>query len=249
MNNVRRRSRRWTRAITKLGARRRADLHQRDGRALDEPEFSQCSSAATTSTTCRSGCTPARPATRADYVGEQKSKYEIWQVLGWPFETSIAMARMVFLGLLREAPRPSHHHASLRRMIPYFSDAPRPCGRSSAAAPPTRTTRTCSNACRKTDRVFPHVLRATRCSALCLGLRCGLDFFGADRVVFASDCPFDPEGGPMVHPRGIRSVEDLKLSEADKRKIYFGNAMKLLSMPDASKNKGPRGPFYFDRGT
>src|SRR2546426_999250 len=62
-------------------------------------------------------------------------------------------------------------------------------------------------------------------------LRCGLDFFGADRVVFASDCPFDPEGGPMFIREGIRSVEDLKLPEADKRKIYFGNAMKLLRMP------------------
>ena len=59
-------------------------------------------------------------------------------------------------------------------------------------------------------------------------LACGLAFFGADRVVFASDCPFDPEGGPMFIREGIRSVEDLKLSEGDKRKIYFGNAMKLL---------------------
>src|SRR5205814_952511 len=62
-------------------------------------------------------------------------------------------------------------------------------------------------------------------------LRCGLDFFGADRVVFASDCPFDPEGGPMFIREGIRSVEDLKLPEADKRKIYFGNAVKLLRLP------------------
>jgi aminocarboxymuconate-semialdehyde decarboxylase len=63
-------------------------------------------------------------------------------------------------------------------------------------------------------------------------LRCGLDFFGADRVVFASDCPFDPEGGPMFIREGIRSVEDLKLPAADKRKIYFGNALKLLKMPE-----------------
>ena len=27
------------------------------------------------------------------------------------------------------------------------------------------------------------------------GIRCGLDFFGAQQVVFASDCPFDPEKG------------------------------------------------------
>ena len=39
----------------------------------------------------------------------------------------------------------------------------------------------------------------------------------------------------MFIREGIRSVEDLKLSEADKRKIYFGNAMKLLRMPEPDK--------------
>ncbi len=61
-------------------------------------------------------------------------------------------------------------------------------------------------------------------------LRCGLDFFGADRIVFASDCPFDPEGGPMFIREGIRSVDDLHLSEEELEKIYRGNAMRLLKM-------------------
>jgi aminocarboxymuconate-semialdehyde decarboxylase len=51
-------------------------------------------------------------------------------------------------------------------------------------------------------------------------LRCGLDFFGADRIVFASDCPFDPEGGPIFIREGIRSVEDLQLSDEDERIAY-----------------------------
>jgi aminocarboxymuconate-semialdehyde decarboxylase len=70
-------------------------------------------------------------------------------------------------------------------------------------------------------------------------LRCGLDFFGADRIVFASDCPFDPEGGPMYIREGIRSIEKLKLSAAVKRKIYSGNALTLLRLP-AEKEKTRR---------
>src|SRR5712664_1841068 len=64
---------------------------------------------------------PARPGSRPDYVGEQKSKYEIWQVLGWPFETSIAMARMVFSAFFERLPglRIITHHCG--GMIPYFS--------------------------------------------------------------------------------------------------------------------------------
>ena len=66
-------------------------------------------------------------------------------------------------------------------------------------------------------------------------LRCGLDFFGADKVVFASDCPFDPEGGPMFIREGIRSIEDLHLDKEDARKLYFGNAFKLLGMKHDAK--------------
>jgi aminocarboxymuconate-semialdehyde decarboxylase len=68
-------------------------------------------------------------------------------------------------------------------------------------------------------------------------LRCGLDFFGADKIVFASDCPFDPENGPMFIREGIRSIEDLNLSEDDKRKIYFGNALKLLNLKMQAEKK------------
>jgi len=55
--------------------------------------------------------------------------------------------------------------------------------------------------------------------------------------VFASDCPFDPEGGPMFIREGIRSIEDLALAADDKRKIYFGNALRLLKfkLPDQER--------------
>ena len=36
----------------------------------------------------------------ADYKDEDKSKYEIWWTLGWPYETSVAQARMVFSGMM-----------------------------------------------------------------------------------------------------------------------------------------------------
>gem|GEM_PF-3762971 len=39
----------------------------------------------------------------------------------------------------------------------------------------------------------------------------------------------------MFIREGIRSVEDLVLSEGDKRKINFGNAMKLLRIPEQVK--------------
>ena len=54
--------------------------------------------------------------------------------------------------------------------------------------------------------------------------RCGLEFFGADKVVFATDTPLGP-----IAPT-IKTVKGLGLSATDERKLFCGNAEKLLNM-------------------
>ena len=36
------------------------------------------------------------------------------------------------------------------------------------------------------------------------GIRCGLDFFGKQKVLFGTDCPFDPRGRAALHPRDLQ---------------------------------------------
>src|SRR5262249_10615280 len=63
---------------------------------------------------------PARTASMPDYPKEQKSRFEMWWCFGWPYDTSVAMVRMVFCGLLDRYPRlkvVTHH---LGGMIPYY---------------------------------------------------------------------------------------------------------------------------------
>jgi uncharacterized protein len=55
------------------------------------------------------------------------------------------------------------------------------------------------------------------------GIACGLEFFGPDRVVFATDTPLGP-----IAPT-IEVIDQLGLSETDRRKVYVGNAEKLLN--------------------
>ena len=57
--------------------------------------------------------------------------------------------------------------------------------------------------------------------------RCGLDFFGVDHVLFASDCPFEPAPGLYVRET-LDVMGRLGLSEADLAKIRHGNAMRLM---------------------
>jgi aminocarboxymuconate-semialdehyde decarboxylase len=59
---------------------------------------------------------------------------------------------------------------------------------------------------------------------------CGLEFYGPDRVLFASDCPFDPEGGVGFIRDTIAVMESLDLSDEDRDRICFGNAEKLLGI-------------------
>ena len=61
-------------------------------------------------------------------------------------------------------------------------------------------------------------------------IRCGLDFFGADRVLFGTDCPFDPEGGPMFIRETIAVLDGLDLSEDERAAIYSRNALGMLKM-------------------
>jgi predicted TIM-barrel fold metal-dependent hydrolase len=238
MNNVPAALEEMDRAIVRLGARGVQICTSVNGRPLDEPEFFPVFERVTQKHDLPIWMHPARPATRADYVNEQKSKFEIWQVLGWPYETSVAMARIVFSGLFDRLPgmRVITHHCGA--MIPYFA------GRAETlwAQLGSRTAdenyeELLKRMARKPIEYFRMFYADTVLGGSASALRCGLDFFGPDKVVFASDCPFDPEGGPMYIREGIRSIEDLKLSAADKRKIYSGNALKLLRLPAEEKSK------------
>jgi len=59
---------------------------------------------------------------------------------------------------------------------------------------------------------------------------CGIDFFGVDHVVFASDCPFDPEKGRGYIRATIAVMESLDLEPDDKAKICHRNAERLFGL-------------------
>jgi len=59
---------------------------------------------------------------------------------------------------------------------------------------------------------------------------CGLDFFGVDKVLFASDCPFDKEKGPGYIRSTIATLESIEMPQADREKISFRNAEKIFGL-------------------
>jgi uncharacterized protein len=217
-------------SIEKLGAKGVQILTNVNGRPLDEPEIFQVFERITNKHKMPVWMHPTRSGSKPDYASEEKSKYEIWQVLGWPMETSVAMSRMVFSGLLERLPnlRLITHHCG--GMLPYFSGrAETLWAQLGSRSNDDSEANVLKSLSKPPMEYFKMFYGDTVLGGSTAALRCGLDFFGVDKVVFASDCPFDPEGGPMFIREGLRSIEDLNLPKEDARKLYFGNAFKLLN--------------------
>jgi aminocarboxymuconate-semialdehyde decarboxylase len=173
---------------------------------------------------------PIRPATFADYVTETKSKYEIWWTLGWPYESSVMMARLVFSGIFDKFPnlRLITHH--MGGMIPYFEGRVGPGWDQLGARTSDEDLRPILQQLnmRPLDYFKKFFYADTALFGSLAGTRCGLEFFGVDQVLFASDSPFDPEKGPMYIRETIKVIDQVELTPEERAQIYQGNAVQLL---------------------
>ena len=109
------------RAVNDLGALGIQIYTHVNGRPLDDPEFAPVF-AKMAELDRPIWVHPSRNSSWPDYpLAEDKSKFEIWWTLGWPYDTSVFMARLAFSGVFERHPdlRVITHHAG--GMIPFFS--------------------------------------------------------------------------------------------------------------------------------
>ncbi|MEI7805994.1 MAG: amidohydrolase family protein [Hyphomicrobiales bacterium] len=169
---------------------------------------------------------PVRTASMPDYPSEQKSRFEMWWCFGWPYDTSVAMLRLVFCGLLDRYPKLkiiTHH---LGGMIPFYDGRVGPGLKVLGQRTSDEDYSKILSSLKRPHMDYLHDFYGD--TAMFGGgvhaIRCGLEFFGADRVVFATDTPLGPIGPT------IKTIEKLELAPADRRKLFSGNAGKLLNM-------------------
>lgn len=177
------------------------------GPPMDLPEFAPIFEKAAKQYDCPIWVHPVRGADMTDYATESRSRFEIWWVFGWPYETSAFMARIVCAGYFDKYPNLkiiTHHMGG---MVPYFEGRVGP-GWAQLGS-------------RTSDEEY---------SGLLMGLkRPHLDFFGEDNVVFSSDSPIDPEGGEMYIRETINILDELEIPEATREKIYYKKAERLCN--------------------
>jgi aminocarboxymuconate-semialdehyde decarboxylase len=216
------------RAIEQLGAVGVQIYTNVGGKPLDRPEFRPFFSLMNENRK-PIWLHPARGAEHADYADEARSLYEIWWTFGWPYESSAAMARLVFSRTLDRFPNLkiiTHH---LGAMAPYFEGRIGPGWDQIGKRTSDEDYQGLRQSLKK--RPLDYFKQDFFADTATFGSRaatvCGLEFYGEDRIVFASDCPFDPEGGPQYIRDTIAIIDRLDISQPAREKIYYGNIEKL----------------------
>jgi aminocarboxymuconate-semialdehyde decarboxylase len=194
------------------------------GKPLDEPEFEPFF-AAMNKLGKPIWMHPARAANFPDYLSEKKSKYEIWWTFGWSYETAAAMARLVFSGIMDKYPNLkiiTHHFGGIVPMLegrigPGWDQLGARTSDEDLGAVLKRLKK------RPLD-YFKHSFYAD--TAVFGGepaTHCGFAFYDFDKIVFASDCPFDPEKGTMYTRETQRIIDSIDFPQEKREKVYHGN--------------------------
>lgn len=159
-----------------------------------------------------------------DYPGETRSRFALFRVLGWPYETSLALMRLVFSGVFDRQPEAvviAHH---LGGMIPFV--APRIEAHYMREDDPDLRVGLAQNP-------IEYLRRLCEDTAINGGphaIRCGVDFFGNERVLFGSDYPFDGQAGVMYLDRTLAAVDEAGFDHEVREAILAGNARRLLRL-------------------
>jgi uncharacterized protein len=197
------------------------------GRPLDDPQFAPVFDKAA-ELDIPVLLHPVRGPERADYPADEASRFDTWRIIGWLYDTVAAMTRLAFSGVFDRHPQikiVTHHLGGFapcagERIREGYDKYLAAAGARNEAVP-----------LKKHPYDYFHDFYA---DTITIGsvpaLECGLAFFGADRVVFATDMPFDTQGGRKYVEVALAAMQQLDASPEDKRKILEGNARKLFHL-------------------
>ena len=157
-----------------------------------------------------------------DYPDERVSKYDLLIPLRWPYETTLAMARLVYSGIMERYPNLKFFAHHCGAMLPFFS----------RRVPPALQAGSVMELTKPPLDYFKKFYGDTVLGGNTPALMCGYAFFGADNMLFGSDYPY-PGGakqGDVVLGKVIESVERMNITEEEKAKIFSKNARRILKL-------------------
>jgi len=169
---------------------------------------------------------PTRNADYPDYRTEKESRYIVYSVFGWPFETAVAMTRLVFSGVLDKWPKLKFltHHCG--GMVPFFEQRITSIYKKAATVVGTQF-----DLKKPLIEYYRMFYNDTALYGGTPSLMCGYAMFGADHMLFGTDMPLgDSQGGMENTGKTIESIERMNITPEEKKKVFELNARKLLGL-------------------
>jgi uncharacterized protein len=167
---------------------------------------------------------PSRPPL-PDYTDESRSRYGEWIAIGWPYDTTTAMYRIVYSGVFDRYPTiriVAHHHGG---MVPYYAERIQSSGADDDTASPD------GKGAQPNIEHFKRFYCDTACNEFAPKvLELALDFFGPERVLFGSDAPFGANDGERFTAEVLRSIEAMKVSTDLRKAILSKSASRSLKI-------------------
>ena len=151
-----------------------------------------------------------------EHIGAMRD-YRLVAVEGFLFETSIAVSRLLYGGVLQEFPQLTLVLAHMGGTLPFLAERMDrgfevyPECRQKIAEPPSLALR------QMYMDTFPYSHKA---------IEFAIEFAGADKVLMGSDYPH--QIGDL--PGGVATIRELAISEADKALVLGENAQRLLAL-------------------
>lgn len=151
---------------------------------------------------------------------DMENGWRMMHIFGWPFDTTQAVWRLIFGGVLDRFPTlkiVTHH---LGAMLPFFS---RRIEQNFNKFLKDRLSRHISE-------YWKNIYGDTATDGTLASYPCGYAFFGPDRMMYGTDYPFGAEDGEDFIRSNLEGIKSMNIPDEEKEKILGENAKKLLKI-------------------
>jgi len=171
---------------------------------------------------------PNRTVQWSDYpLTEPESRFGLYARAGWPTDTTVTMARLVYAGYLERWPDLKiivHHSGGTVPML---------AGRLKTLQPGPETEKVAARLKRPPLEYLQRFYADTANFGNPIALRAALEFFGLEHVLFATDFGFSQDFAPET----IDDMETVLTDEDEKRTVYEDNARRVLRLDESGPQR------------
>jgi predicted TIM-barrel fold metal-dependent hydrolase len=155
------------------------------------------------------------------------------RLFGWPFETTLAMSRLVFGGVLERYPDLKFVTHHLGGMVPYYASRADAMSQEIARYRDASLTEASEPLTAEPSEYFRKFYNDAMVNGSAAAMRCGLEFFGAEQVMYGTDFPMGSNDGEDWPVEVLDTIHSLGLSGSDLAAVLGDNLLRLVHRPSS----------------